>query len=104
MDEAALRAQILGRVSSAFGDRFARAWLYGSRARGDARPDSDWDIAVELSDAPTPADLHVTVALRWAIYDATPTQAWVNIKLLAPRDWEKRTIFHCNLRMDAVPL
>ena len=25
------------------------AWLYGSRARGDARPDSDADVAVVLS-------------------------------------------------------
>ncbi len=25
------------------------AWLYGSRARGDARPDSDADVAVILS-------------------------------------------------------
>jgi predicted nucleotidyltransferase len=25
-------------------------WLFGSRARGDHRPDSDWDIVVELPD------------------------------------------------------
>jgi predicted nucleotidyltransferase len=28
------------------GDRLERAVLFGSRARGDARPDSDYDIAV----------------------------------------------------------
>jgi predicted nucleotidyltransferase len=26
--------------------------LFGSRARGDARPDSDWDFVVEFSAAP----------------------------------------------------
>ena len=26
--------------------------LFGSRARGDARPDSDWDFVVEFVDAP----------------------------------------------------
>jgi predicted nucleotidyltransferase len=28
------------------------AWLYGSRAQGRARPDSDWDIAVLTSGSP----------------------------------------------------
>jgi len=31
-----------------YGDRLERAVLFGSRARGDARPDSDFDIAVFL--------------------------------------------------------
>ncbi|BDV37611.1 hypothetical protein DSM21852_08640 [Methylocystis bryophila] len=35
-------------VSDLYGDRVARVVLYGSRARGDARPDSDYDIAVFL--------------------------------------------------------
>ena len=29
-------------------------WLFGSRARGDNRPDSDWDILVALPDDATP--------------------------------------------------
>jgi uncharacterized protein len=33
-------------VDDAYGDRLERVVLYGSRARGDARPDSDYDIAV----------------------------------------------------------
>ena len=28
-------------------------WLTGSRVRGDARPDSDWDVLVYSSDAPS---------------------------------------------------
>lgn len=31
------------------------AWLYGSRAKGQARPDSDWDIAVLLANPAAPA-------------------------------------------------
>ena len=31
-----------------YGDRIERVVLYGSRARGDHRPDSDYDIAVFL--------------------------------------------------------
>src|ERR1700683_4346919 len=33
-----------------YGDRLERAVLFGSRARGDARPDSDYDVAVFLHD------------------------------------------------------
>jgi len=31
-----------------YGDRLDRVVLFGSRARGDARPDSDYDVAVFL--------------------------------------------------------
>ncbi len=33
-----------------YGERLERAVLFGSRARGDARPDSDFDVAVFLRD------------------------------------------------------
>ena len=33
-----------------YGDRVERVVLFGSRARGDARPDSDYDVAVFLKD------------------------------------------------------
>jgi predicted nucleotidyltransferase len=35
-----------------YGDRIERIVLYGSRARGDARLDSDYDVAVFLKDMP----------------------------------------------------
>ena len=33
-------------LAAAYGDRLERAVLFGSRARGDARPNSDYDVAV----------------------------------------------------------
>ncbi len=37
-------------LRSAYGERIERVVLFGSRARGDARPNSDYDIAVFLED------------------------------------------------------
>ncbi|MGH6937055.1 MAG: nucleotidyltransferase domain-containing protein, partial [Methylocella sp.] len=37
-------------VTEIYGDRVARVVLFGSRARGDAQPDSDYDVAVFLRD------------------------------------------------------
>jgi len=45
---------IMGRFRAAldeiYGERIERVVLFGSRARGDARPDSDYDVAVFLKD------------------------------------------------------
>ena len=37
-------------LANAYGSRVERVVLFGSRARGDARPDSDYDVAVFLTD------------------------------------------------------
>ena len=37
-------------LAKLYGERIERVVLYGSRARGDARPDSDYDVAVFLND------------------------------------------------------
>lgn len=39
-------------VTEIYGDRVERVVLFGSRARGDAQPDSDYDVAVFLRDMP----------------------------------------------------
>jgi predicted nucleotidyltransferase len=37
-------------LDEAYGERIERVVLFGSRARGDARPDSDYDVAIFLED------------------------------------------------------
>ena len=37
-------------LDRAYGPRLERVVLFGSRARGDARPDADYDVAVFLKD------------------------------------------------------
>ncbi len=39
-------------LDEVYGDRIERVVLFGSRARGDARKDSDYDVAVFLRDMP----------------------------------------------------
>ena len=54
MDNQVLHDPALTRFRAAlteiYGDRLERAVLFGSRARGDHRPDSDYDVAVFLHD------------------------------------------------------
>ncbi len=50
------------RLQDAYGDRLAEATLFGSRARGDHKDESDYDIAVFLKDY----DLTMPEVLRLA--------------------------------------
>jgi uncharacterized protein len=55
-----------------YGPRLERVMLYGSRARGDARDDSDYDVAVFLRDMPDRiAELYRLADLSTAILDET---------------------------------
>ena len=47
-------------------DPQAEVWLFGSRARGDARPDSDWDFLVLT---PKPVDRAYKHTLRDHLYE-----------------------------------
>ena len=47
-------------------DPQAEVWLFGSRARGDARPDSDWDFLVLT---PKPANGTYKRQVRDQLYD-----------------------------------
>lgn len=47
-------------------DAQAQVFLYGSRARGDATPDSDWDLLILLS---PPVNRTKRIRLRRALYD-----------------------------------
>ncbi len=44
-------ARLRAALTEAYGSRLERVVLFGSRARGDQRPESDYDVAVFLRDS-----------------------------------------------------
>jgi predicted nucleotidyltransferase len=59
-------------LNELYGDRIERVVLFGSQARGDARPDSDYDVAVFLKDLDDRwAELDRLANLRVSFLDET---------------------------------
>jgi len=54
--------EVVEALRAALGDRLVAVILFGSRARGDARPDSDWDVLIVAQDLPCGTlDRHLTL-------------------------------------------
>jgi len=69
-------------------DDTAEVILYGSRARGDERSDSDWDILVLTDD---PVDLTKERELRYPLYDlALETDEQFSVFVYSKNDWHTR--------------
>ena len=67
----------------------AHAWLYGSRARGDNRPDSDWDILILLDKESVTLDDEEKVS--YPLYSlGIDTNTLISPALYTTKDWEWR--------------
>jgi len=82
-----------------------RMILFGSQARGDARPDSDWDLLVVVNSDSTNLDDEIKYAYPFA------KLGWkynvdLNVLLYAKNDWEKRNFmpFYKNILMDGIEI
>ncbi len=82
-----------------YGDRLERVVLFGSRARGDHREDSDYDVAVFLKDYERWfEEVHRLAKIDIEIfYD---TGAWVSAKPFRVGDFAARTGFMGEVRRD----
>jgi len=66
------------------------AFLYGSRARGDARSDSDWDVLVLLDESEN--ELSDFQRIAYPLYDlGLELNEDISVNLYAKEDWEKRS-------------
>jgi uncharacterized protein len=62
-------AEILSQIKKTVLDRepTAKIYLYGSRARGNAKPDSDWDLLILLNEEKITNDLEFKIT--YPLYD-----------------------------------
>jgi uncharacterized protein len=84
-------AKILSRIKTTVlnHDPAAKIYLYGSRARGDFRPDSDWDLLILLNrDAIT---YEIEESIRSPLYDVELEEGEVFSTTFYPeREWNKK--------------
>jgi uncharacterized protein (UPF0332 family)/predicted nucleotidyltransferase len=94
-------ARIASALREAFGARLVSALLFGSRARGDHRADSDYDVAVLLKDLDRDKDRKTLDQILRSIGEEVWTlQFWP----LKEDGLAERTTLTFNIRNDAVPL
>jgi uncharacterized protein len=90
-------------VGEAYGTKLERVVLFGSRARGDARPDSDYDIAVFIHEPESFNNEATRLATigTGILYD---TGAIINALHFHAGGYRKRTGFMAEVRRDGVDL
>ena len=76
-------------------DPKAVAYLFGSRARGDFRPDSDWDILI-LVDASQVTN-EIEDKFRDDLYDIELESGQIISTLIYPKDYWKTTLVYSPL-------
>ena len=90
-------------LNALYGDRIERVVLFGSRARGDAHEDSDYDIAVflhDLTDYWREVGRIVEVETD-ILYD---TGAVINGLVFPAGAYRDRTVFMNEVRLDGLDL
>ena len=96
-------ARFRAALDTAYGERIERVVLYGSRARGDAGPDSDHDVAVFLRDM----DDRWTEIKRLADISTEiliDTNEFVHAMPFPAGSWNDRTPLMREIRIDGVDL
>ena len=90
-------------LTELYGDRIERVVLFGSRARGEAEPDSDYDVALFLENlTDTWQEIDRLAELQVAILDATGAD--IHTMPFPAGGWAKRTPLMHEIRKDGLDL
>ncbi len=90
-------------LDALYGEQIERVVLFGSRARGDARPDSDYDVAVFLNDMSDRfAELYRLADLSTDILD--DTGKFVHAMPYRAGAYEERTPLMREIRREGIEL
>ena len=90
-------------LDAMYGERLERVVLFGSRARGDARPESDYDVAVFLHDLDDwGAELYRLADLSSNIIDETGE--FVHAMPYRAGAYEERTPLMREIRLEGIDL
>jgi len=102
------REKLIGKVLELAHAKYpdAEIYLYGSQARGDARPFSDWDLLVLLNASQIPFELETRIMDEF--YEIELETGEVISPLIYPKEvWEKRhshTPLFQNIEKEAIKL
>ena len=90
-------------LEEAYGYRIERVVLFGSRARGDAGPESDYDLAVFLKHIDNRrAEANRLADLRVRFID--DTGAFIDAKAFRAEEYSKRSPLMHEIRRDGITL
>jgi predicted nucleotidyltransferase len=76
-------------------DPLAEAYLFGSRARGDSKPNSDWDILILVND--TKVTNEIEDKFRDDLYDIELDTGQVISTFIYPKDYWQNTLIYSPL-------
>src|SRR3989442_14755313 len=91
-------------LEALYGERIERVVLFGSRARGEARPDSDYDVAVFLRDPWTNRGEEVDRIVPLVTDIGEETGAGIHALPFRAGDYRNRTPLMPELRGEGIDL
>ena len=93
--------EVKRRLVAHYGNRLDRVVLFGSRARGDHREDSDYDIAVFLRDVDGIwPETERLADLSWEIWEST--HAVLSMKPFDRADWKRDSLIMRHIHQDGI--
>ena len=103
MAETALLARFKADLVALYGARLEKVVLFGSRARGDAREDSDWDLALSVHGMGRWYDESRPLS-RLSLEFFDTAGIWIQAIPIPAETWDDRTPLMHEIRKDGIAI